>query len=81
MTLYGAFQDLAGWRTRRIEAATLGALKVAVAGDDARLAERLAHRSTLVILNQAIAPHGLIGDGTALAEDDEVGLGPPVSGG
>lgn len=81
MTLFGAFQDLAGWRTRRIEAATLGALKAAVAGEDDRLAERLGHRSTLVILNQTIAPHGRLGDDSALSADDEVGFGPPVSGG
>lgn len=81
MTLFGAFQDLAGWRTRRIEAATLGALKAAVAGEDDRLAERLGHRSTLVILNQTIAPHGRLGDDSALSADDDVGFGPPVSGG
>lgn len=81
MTLFGAFQDLAGWRTRRIEAATLGALKAAVAGEDDRLAERLGHRSTLVILNQTIAPHGRLGDDSVLSADDEVGFGPPVSGG
>lgn len=81
VTLFGAFQDIAGWRTRRIEAATLGALKEAVAASDNRLAERLAHRSTLVILNQTIAPHGLLDDDTALSADDEVGFGPPVSGG
>ena len=81
MTLFGAFQDLAGWRTRRIEAATLGALKAAVAGKDHRLAERLGHRSTLIILNQTIAPHGRLGDDSALSADDEVGFGPPVSGG
>ena len=81
MTLFGAFQDLASWRTRRIEAATLGALKAAVAGEDDRLAERLGHRSTLVILNQTIAPHGRLGDDSVLSADDEVGFGPPVSGG
>lgn len=81
VTLFGAFQDLAGWRTRRIEAPTLGALKAAVADGDGRLAERLGHGSTLVILNQTIAPQGLVGDDAALSVDDEVGFGPPVSGG
>lgn len=81
VTLFGAFQDIAGWRTRRIPAATLGALKAAVAGGDERLSERLAHLSTLVVLNQTISPHGLLADETPLNDDDEVGFGPPVSGG
>ena len=81
VTLFGAFQDMAGWRTREIDVGTLGALRDGLATEQASLGERLAHPSTLVILNGAVAPRGRHADDTALSSDDEVGFGPPVSGG
>ncbi len=81
VTLFGAFQDMAGWRTREAPAETLGGLREALAAEHPPLGERLAHPSTLVILNGAIAPRGQHADDTPLSPDDEVGFGPPVSGG
>lgn len=79
--LFGAFGDIAGWSVREIEAATLGEVKAAVAGDDLRLAARLDHPSTLVILNASIIPHSLRTDGSPVTASDELAFGPPVSGG
>lgn len=79
--LFGALGDLAGWSERDVPADTLGALRGAVAGDDARLGERLAHASTLVILNDALLPAGQRRDDRTLAPADEVAFGSPVSGG
>ena len=81
MKLFGAFGDMAGWSTRVIEAATLGAIKTTVADGDPRLTERLDHSSTLVVLNAAIIPHRLRSDDAPIAPSDELAFGPPVSGG
>nr|WP_315050381.1 MoaD/ThiS family protein [uncultured Brevundimonas sp.] len=81
VTLFGAFQDMAGWRTRELDAGTLGALREALSTEHSPLGERLEHASTLVILNGAVAPRGRHADDTPLSPDDEVGFGPPVSGG
>lgn len=79
--LFGAFGDLAGWSVREIDAATLGDMKAAIAGDDPRLAGRLDHPSTLVILNAAIIPQHLRADDAPISASDELAFGPPVSGG
>ncbi|CAN5150118.1 molybdopterin converting factor subunit 1 [soil metagenome] len=79
--LFGAFQDLAGWAERQIDAATLGALTAAMAESHPRLVERLAHPSTLVIVNAALLPPSLPHDAYPLASSDEIAFGPPVSGG
>ena len=79
--LFGAFSDMAGWSERTLEGSTLGALKAAIAADDARLGERLDHASTLVILNAVLTPRSLRGDDQPIASTDEVAFGPPVSGG
>lgn len=81
VTLFGAFQDMAGWRTRESDAGTLGALRDELAAEHAPLGERLELASTLVILNGAVAPRGRHADDTPLSPGDEVGFGPPVSGG
>jgi sulfur-carrier protein len=79
--LFGAFQDLAGWDERRIDAPTLGALKAAVAEGTPELAARLDRQATLVILNQALMPRSTARDDHPIAASDEVAFGPPVSGG
>lgn len=81
MKLFGAFGDLAGWSAREVEAATLGEIKAAVANGNTRLAERLDHASTLVILNATIIPFRLRTDAAPISETDEIAFGPPVSGG
>jgi molybdopterin synthase sulfur carrier subunit len=79
--LFGAFQDMAGWADRQIEADTLGAAIDAVAAGTPSLADRLRHRSPLVILNETLTPLGRRDDALALAPGDELAFGPPVSGG
>ena len=80
--LFGAFGDMAGWSVREIDASTLGEVKAAiVAGSDGRLAERLEHPGTLVIVNAAVIPFSLRTDGSPVAASDELAFGPPVSGG
>lgn len=79
--LFGAFQDLAGWAEREIDASTLGAIKAAVAESNPRLLERLDHPGALVILNSTIIPHSLRRGDAPVSTSDEVAFGPPVSGG
>ena len=79
--LFGAFQDMAGWSERDIDAATLGEAMAAVADRHERLRERLVHPSTLVILNAALLPRGMRGDDHPITAMDELAFGPPVSGG
>lgn len=79
--LFGAIGDIAGWSEATLEGATLGEIRAAAAGDNARLAERLDHRTTLVILNAALTPHSLRSDDLTIGPDDEVAFGSPVGGG
>lgn len=79
--LFGTIGDIAGWSEATLEGATLGQIKTAVAGDNARLAEHLDHRSTLVILNTTLTPFGLRSDDLAIGPEDEVAFGSPVGGG
>lgn len=79
--LFGTLGDIAGWSEAKIEGATLGQIKAATAGDNARLADHLDHRSTLVILNATLTPFSVRHDDLSIAPDDEVAFGSPVSGG
>lgn len=79
--LFGAFSDMAGWNERSIDAETLGEVMAVVGADDGRLAERLAHPATLVIVNAAIVPHSLRTPDHPVSAGDELAFGPPVSGG
>jgi len=81
VTLFGAFQDLAGWREAETSAATLEALIQALEADNPRLEGRLAHPSTLVIVDEALVPAGRRNGAQPLAADAAVAFGPPVSGG
>ncbi|WP_453978389.1 MoaD/ThiS family protein [Brevundimonas sp. Marseille-Q4549] len=81
VTLFGAFQDLAGWREVETPAATLEALIQALEADNPRLEGRLAHPSTLVIVDEALVPAGRRNGAQPLAADAAVAFGPPVSGG
>lgn len=74
--MFGALQDLAGWRTRDIESASLASLKAHLAQEDAALGERLSGPGVFAVVNQTL----IRGDLT-LAPDDEVAFVPPVSGG
>ena len=79
--LFGAFAPLAGWKERRIEAETFGALKAAIMAESQELAARLDHASTAVILNHTITALRMREDGFLLGADDEIAFGPPMSGG
>lgn len=79
--LFGAFGDMAGWSSRTIDVATLGDAKAAVAAEHPRLAERLDHASTMVIVNATIIPHSLRNDASPVVATDEIAFGPPLSGG
>ena len=79
--LFGRIGDIAGWSEATLDGATLGEIKAAAAGDNARLAEHLDHHSTLVILNTTLTPSSLRSDALAIGPDDEVAFGSPVGGG
>lgn len=73
--LFGRFADIAGWREKTIEAATLDDLRT-VLGADARLAEALAGPSAQVAVDKA-----LVRGDAALTASSEVAFLPPMSGG
>ena len=79
--LFGTIGDIAGWSEATLDGATLGEIKAAAAGDNARLADHLDHRSTLVILNTTLTPFSLRSDDLAIGPEDEVAFGSPVGGG
>ena len=74
--LFGRLADVAGWRDRMVDAASLSVLKARLAGEDAGLAEALAGRGVQVALDQVIVR----GDAPLLA-GTEVAFLPPMSGG
>lgn len=76
MLLFGRLADIAGWRERQVEAASVAALRRALAAADARLGEALGGPGVQVALDQAI----LRGD-AALSAGSEVAFLPPMSGG
>jgi len=73
--LFGSLADIAGWREREIEGASVRDLLAALSRDD-RLAERLARPGLMTVINQVVVR----GD-HAVGPDDEVAFAPPVSGG
>ena len=73
--LFGRFADIAGWRERTIEAATLSDLR-AILASDAPLAEALAGPSVQVAVDKT-----LVRADVALTAASEVAFLPPMSGG
>lgn len=74
--LFGPLRDLAGWRERRIEAASLGDLRRLLADEDLTLGEALGGPGVQVAVDQAVVR----GDAT-LGAASEVAFLPPMSGG
>jgi sulfur-carrier protein len=74
--LFGRLSDVAGWRERRIEAASIAALRALLTQEDAELGRALAGRGVQVALDQAIVR----GD-AALNATCEVAFLPAMSGG
>lgn len=73
--LFGRLSDIAGWRSREVEAGSIAALR-ALLSEDEGLAQALAAPGVQVALDQAIVR----GD-AALSRGSEVAFLPPMSGG
>ena len=74
--LFGRLSDVAGWRSRELEAGSIAALTALLSGEDADLAEALARPGVQVALDQEIVR----GD-AVLTSGSEVAYLPPMSGG
>jgi len=73
--LFGRLADIAGWRDRLVEGASLADIRVALAAD-ADLAEALAGKGVQVAVDKAI-----VRGEAALTATSEVAFMPPMSGG
>lgn len=76
MLLFGRLSDLAGWREREVDAASIAALRSLLSSEDPGLGEALGGPGVQVALDQAIVR----GD-AALTPRSEVAFLPPMSGG
>ncbi|MBX3485186.1 MoaD/ThiS family protein [Phenylobacterium sp.] len=74
--LFGPLRDLAGWRERRIAAASVAELRSVLAAEDADLGAALGGKGVQVAVDQAVVR----GD-VALSASSEVAFLPPMSGG
>ena len=74
--LFGPLRDLAGWRERDVEAASLAELRSFLAGEDADLGAALSGPGVQVAVDQAI-----VRGESALSAGSEVAFLPPMSGG
>ena len=74
--LFGPLRDLAGWREREVDAASIAELRSFLAAEDADLGAALVGRGVQVAVDQAVVR----GD-AALSAGSEVAFLPPMSGG
>ncbi len=74
--LFGPLRDLAGWRERSVDAASLAALRAQIASDDPALGAALAGPGVQAAVDKAIVR----GD-AVLTGGSEVAFLPPMSGG
>lgn len=74
--LFGPLRDLAGWREREIESASLSALRSFLTDEDADLGAALGGPGVQVAVDQAVV-RGDVG----LSAGSEVAFLPPMSGG
>lgn len=74
--LFGPLRDLAGWREREVEGASLAELRAALAHEDADLGAALCGAGVQVAVDQAIVRGDL-----AVGPGSEVAFLPPMSGG
>ena len=74
--LFGPLRDLAGWREREVEAASLAELRSCLASEDADLGAALIGPGVQVAVDQTIVR----GD-ASLSVRSEVAFLPPMSGG
>lgn len=73
--LFGRLADIAGWREREVEGASLAEIRAAL-GADAMLAEALAGKGVQVAVDKVLVR----GEGPVTA-GSEVAFMPPMSGG
>jgi molybdopterin synthase sulfur carrier subunit len=74
--LFGPLRDLAGWRERDVDAASISALRTFLADEDADLGAALAGPGVQIAVDQAI-----VRGEVALSARSEVAFLPPMSGG
>ena len=74
--MFGALQQVAGWRERSFEVASLDALRAMLADEDEVLAARLSGAGVFAVVN-----HEMVRGDHKLEPEDEVAFVPPVSGG
>ncbi|WP_296597730.1 MoaD/ThiS family protein [Phenylobacterium sp.] len=74
--LFGSLRDLAGWRERDVEAASVSVLRAQLAGEDEALGAALEGPGVQVAVDQALVRGDL-----ALSAGSEVAFLPPMSGG
>ena len=74
--LFGPLRDVAGWRERDVEAASLAELRSVLAADDADLGAALGGKGVQVAVDQAVVRGDMI-----LSARSEVAFLPPMSGG
>jgi molybdopterin synthase sulfur carrier subunit len=74
--LFGPLRDLAGWRERDVDAASVSALRSFLTDEDADLGAALAGPGVQVAVDQAMV-RGDVG----LSAGSEVAFLPPMSGG
>lgn len=74
--MFGALEQVAGWRERAIDVETLDGLRTLLKAEDGDLGARLAGPGVFVVVN-----HTLVRGDQALAPGDEIAFIPPVSGG
>ncbi len=74
--LFGRLADLAGWRERQIDAASLDALRETLAAEDAALGAALSGPGVQAAIDQT-----LVRGDAAIGPTNEVAFLPPMSGG
>ena len=74
--LFGPLRDLAGWRERDVEGATLAEVRARLGAEDAALGEAIVGPGVQVAVDQA-----LVRGDVAITPGAEVAFLPPMSGG
>ena len=74
--MFGALQQVAGWRERSFDVPSLDQLRADLAAEDEILAARLAGPGVFAVVN-----HEVVRGEHPLEPGDEVAFVPPVSGG
>ncbi len=74
--LFGPLRDLAGWREREVDAASIAELRGVLAAEDADLGAALLGKGVQVAVDQAV-----VRGEVALTARSEVAFLPPMSGG